>query len=69
MDRRALFFLGAAVVAAVLIPVCDAGYRWVPIFLTIVYTLLALASWADRRTRNAIAADEEAVTPARHEPV
>ena len=69
MDRRALFFLVAAAVAAVLIPVCEAGYRWVPIFLTIVYTLLALASWADRRTRDAIAAKEDAVTPGRREPV
>ena len=50
MDRRALFFLGAAIVPAILIPVSEADYRWVPIFLTVVYMLLALASWADRRT-------------------
>ena len=31
MDRRALFFLGAAVVCAILIPVTEAEQRWVPI--------------------------------------
>jgi hypothetical protein len=51
MDRRALFFLGAAVVCAVLIPIADPEHRWVPIGLSIVYTLLALASWADNRGR------------------
>ena len=59
MDRRALFFLGAAIVSAILIPVSEADYQWVPIFLTVVYTLLALASWADRRSREAVAAAEE----------
>ena len=59
MDRRALFFLGAALVSAILIPVCEAGYRWVPIFLTIIYLLLSPASWADHRSREAAAADEE----------
>jgi hypothetical protein len=51
MDRRAVFFLVAAVVCAVLIPVTGADQRWVPIALTIVYTLLSLASWADTRSR------------------
>ena len=51
MDRRALFFLGAAIVCAVLIPITEAEQRWVPISLTIVYALLALASWADHRSR------------------
>ena len=51
MDRRALFFLGAAVVCAVLIPVTEPEQRWVPIVLTIVYALLAVASWADARSR------------------
>ena len=54
MDRRALFFLGAAVVCAVLIPVTESEQRWVPIALSIVYTLLALASWADARGRSRI---------------
>ena len=51
MDRRALFFLAAAVVCAVLIPVTEPENRWVPVALSIVYALLALASWADKRGR------------------
>jgi hypothetical protein len=51
IDRRALFFLGAAVVSAILIPVTESEQRWVPISLSIVYVLLALASWADNRGR------------------
>ena len=51
MDRRSLFFAGAAIVAALLIPVTEAEQRWVPIALAVVYTLLAIASWLDHRTR------------------
>jgi hypothetical protein len=53
MDRRAAFFLVAALIATVLVPVTDAGDRWVPIAVAITYLLLAIASWADRRTRRA----------------
>jgi hypothetical protein len=53
MDRRAVFFLGAAVVCALLIPVTEGEHRWVPIALAVVYVLLALASWADARGRHA----------------
>ncbi len=52
MDRRAIFFLGAAVVAALLIPLTDDQHRWVPIGLSILYVLLAAASWLDRRSRS-----------------
>jgi len=51
MERRAAFFLGAAVVCAVLIPLTEAKFRWVPIALVVAYALLAVASWADARTR------------------
>ena len=51
MDRRAGFFLLAAAVAALLAPVTDAVHRWVPVSLSVVYVLLAVASWADRRSR------------------
>ena len=51
MDRRAVFFLVAAIVCAVLIPITEAAERWVPIALSIVYTLLSVASWADNRSR------------------
>jgi hypothetical protein len=52
MDRRAVFFLAAAIVCAVLIPVTEPEFRWVPISLTIVYTLFSLASWAETRGRS-----------------
>jgi hypothetical protein len=51
MDRRAVFFVAAAILCAVLIPVTEPAQRWVPISLTIVYSLLSLASWADTRSR------------------
>ena len=54
MDRRAVFFLVAAIVCAVLIPITESEQRWVPISLSIVYALLALASWADARGRSRI---------------
>ena len=51
MDRRAVFFVGAAIVCAVLTPITEPEERWVPIALSIVYALLALGSWVDARTR------------------
>jgi hypothetical protein len=51
MDRRAAFFLLAAVVAAILAPITEAEHRWVPVGLSIIYVVLAVASWADRRGR------------------
>ncbi len=51
MDRRAAFFLLAAVVSAVLIPVTEEEHRWVPTGLAVLVVLLALASWLDRRGR------------------
>jgi hypothetical protein len=51
MDRRAAFFLAAALVSALLIPITEQHDRWVPTVLAVVYVLLAIASWADRRTR------------------
>ena len=50
MDRRAAFFLAAAVVCALLVPVAD-GYAWVAALLAGVYLLLALGSWLDARSR------------------
>jgi len=48
MDRRAAFFLGAAVVCFLLVPVSE-GYGWVPITVGVVYVILALGSWLDAR--------------------
>lgn len=52
MDRRAAFFILAAVVSGILIPATEQEHRWVPLALSIVYLVLALASWADRRSRS-----------------
>ena len=50
MDRRAIFFLGAAGAAAALIPATEHGLRYVPIWVAITYVVLALASWLDWRS-------------------
>ena len=52
MDRRALFFLGAGAMCAVLIAETDAELRWVPIWLSSTYVVLALASYFDWRSNN-----------------
>lgn len=52
MDRRALFFLGAAVVAALIVPVTTEPLRYVPIIISVTYLVLALASYMDWRTHN-----------------
>jgi hypothetical protein len=49
MDRRAIFFLGAAVVCFVLVPLSD-GYAWVSTTVAIVYVALSLGSWLDARS-------------------
>ena len=50
MDRRAIFFLGAAVMAAVLIPATDHELRWVPVWVAVIYVVLAAVSWLDWRS-------------------
>jgi hypothetical protein len=52
MDRRAIFFLGAAALSAVLIPETEANLRNVPEILAVVYVLLAAASYFDWRSNN-----------------
>ena len=52
MDKRALFFLGAAVVCAVLTPATPGEYRWFAAGLAVLYAVLAFASWLDHRSRN-----------------
>jgi len=51
MDRRAVFFLVAALVCALLIPATDDEFRWVPIATSIVYVVLAVASFLDAWSR------------------
>jgi hypothetical protein len=50
MDRRAAFFLIAAVVCAALVPVSD-GFGWVAATTGGVYLVLALGSWLDARSQ------------------
>jgi hypothetical protein len=52
MDRRALFFLVAALVCTVLVPATPSEYRWFAALLAGVYAVLALGSWLDNRSRN-----------------
>jgi hypothetical protein len=52
MDRRALFFLSAATLCALLIPAAPSKFRWFAIVFAVAYTVLAVASWLDNRTRN-----------------
>jgi putative exporter of polyketide antibiotics len=49
MDRRAIFFLGAAVTCFSLVPLSD-GYAWVTLTVGVVYVVLGLGSWLDARS-------------------
>jgi hypothetical protein len=50
VDRRAIFFFGAAVLAALLVPFTDDQLRWVPIWVAVIYVVLAAVSWLDWRS-------------------
>ena len=52
MDRRAQFFLASAGVCALLIPLTPQQFRWFAIALTVIYAVLALASYLDHRSRH-----------------
>ena len=52
MDRRALFFLAAGFLAALLIPATPSDLRWVPEVVAVAYLVLAGASYLDWRTAN-----------------
>jgi hypothetical protein len=52
VDRRAIFFLGAGAISAVIIPETDAELRWVPTVLALIYVVLAAASYLDWRSSN-----------------
>jgi Sec-independent protein secretion pathway component TatC len=57
MDKRALFFLVAAFVCAVLTPATPGEYRWFAAGLAVLYVVLALASWLDNQSRKQEAPD------------
>jgi hypothetical protein len=50
-DRRAVFFLLAAVVCFALVPLAEDEYRELSVGVGVVYLLLALASALDFRSR------------------
>jgi hypothetical protein len=51
VDRRALFFLLAAAVCVLLLPLAEARFRNLTTGVAVVYALLALASYLDHRSR------------------
>jgi hypothetical protein len=51
IDRRAVFFGGAAVVCFVLVPVADPGHRWVAVGTGVTYVVLAILSALDHWSR------------------
>jgi hypothetical protein len=51
MDKRAAFFVGAAVLCFVLLPVAEARFRNLTIGVGVTYVLLAIASALDSRSR------------------
>ena len=53
MDRRAIFFLGAAIACIALVPLTPSNLRYVGVWLCLVYTFLAALSFFDDRSRRA----------------
>ena len=51
MDKRAIFFFGAAVVCGALTFALD-ELQWVPLTLSALYLLFAALSWLDYRSRD-----------------
>jgi hypothetical protein len=49
IDKRAVFFVAAAIACALLVPVTPEAHRDVGLILAGVYALLAVASWLDFR--------------------
>jgi hypothetical protein len=52
MDRRALFFVVAAVVCAALAPATEDSIRWIPIAMAAAYVVFALLSVLDFWSRH-----------------
>lgn len=48
-DKRAQFFLLAAIICVLLVPVSPDDYRRITVGVAVTYTLLAAASFMDRR--------------------
>lgn len=52
MDRRAVFFLCAALAATALIPLTPSKFTFVGVILAIAYVVLAVLSALDYRSRH-----------------
>ena len=63
MDRRAIFFLCAAALCAVLIPLADESNRWVAEVTAAVYVVLAVLSWLDHWSRARPGTPHDRVAP------
>ena len=50
-DKRAVFFVGAALLCVALVPVAQHEFRELTVGVAVIYLLLALASWLDHRSR------------------
>lgn len=50
-DRRVTIFLAFALACALLVPLTDPQFHWVPVVTAIVYVILAIASALDARSR------------------
>jgi hypothetical protein len=51
MDRRSLFFLAAAAIAALMAPLSEPDLRWVPEVVAVTYVVLAILSFLDFESR------------------
>jgi hypothetical protein len=51
IDRRAVFFIGAAVLCLAIVPLADAGHRWVAAATGATYVVLAACSALDHVSR------------------
>jgi hypothetical protein len=51
MDRRAIFFLGAALLCGVMIPLTPEEFHYVPVWLIVLLVVLAVLSLLDDRSR------------------
>jgi O-antigen/teichoic acid export membrane protein len=51
IDRRSVFFVLSAVVAALMIPLSEPDLRWVPEVVAVTYVVLAVLSFLDYESR------------------
>jgi hypothetical protein len=52
MQRRAMFFLVAGIICALLVYPTPEDIRWFTVMLSVLYLVLAAASWLDSWSRN-----------------